>query len=118
MFVYEIKKTIFKQRGLIILLFFISLKVVFNIYNFNNLKNKELYKSQKYFEYIEEFSGKVTKEKKNKIENEYRLVSEAHSSLNKAIEDFRENKISKEKFEKVRLESYERINNKNSFSYF
>lgn len=115
MFVYEIKKTIFKQRGLIILLFFISLKVVFNIYNLNNLKNKELYKSQKYFEYIEEFSGKVTKEKKNKIENEYRLVSEAHSSLDKAIEDFRENKISKEKFEKVRLESYERINNKNSF---
>lgn len=119
-FATEIAKVMKKQQGYLILFIFVIIKLLLTIaggyatYNDYIIKENEVI----YKKYINEYKGKITKEKEEAIKQEYEHIYFADTKINEYAEQLEEGMISKEEYQNRCKFSYEKLKEKKAFEVF
>lgn len=111
----ELKKVLIKQRGFLIILIMIILKVIFTISSGYDSLYIIDQNQQGYASYIEQYKGKLTLAKQKEIETEYYAVIHATSELEELSRRFIKGEIDKKKYEELSRKNYEREKNREVF---
>lgn len=110
------KKTLIKQRGLLIILVMLILKVIFTISSGYDSVYVIDENQQGYATYINQFKGKLTFAKQKEIDNEYYAVNHATSELEELSRRFIKGEIDKKKYEELSRKNYEGEKNREVFN--
>lgn len=116
---WESEKLMMKSRGLLLLLLFLTLKLVLLSTGASTVRYQTTMKAERFAQgYYERWGGCLTPEKAAEIEAEYRLVQEAQKRYEQALEAFSNGGITREELEglTIRLEPY--IDGKDAFQEF
>lgn len=111
----ELKKLLIKQKGLWIIILFITLKAILlygSPYNSHYFINRN---PEGYHFYVEQYKGKLNPDKEKAINDEYYSVSRAAGELEEASRRWREGTISKSDYESIIKEYYVKQKNQAVF---
>lgn len=115
MFRAEYYKLLGKQKGFIVLFFFLVLKIVFTLlggYESNYIIDRN---PDGYTKYINLYKGKLTETKGKAIEAEANKINNVRWKLDSLLNEKNEGKISKIEYERKVIQSYEREKNTRVF---
>lgn len=113
---FELKKTFIKQRGILIILIMVLLKVILTISNGYDSHYIVDHNPDGYSFYINQYKGKLTEKKEQEIKSEYYAVGHAAGELEELSSRWREGKISEIQYESSVKECYERQKNSAVFN--
>lgn len=113
LFLYEIKKLLWGQKGAILIALFLALKVV-TLFN-QTIPDNHLSPTQEGIlkQYLQELSGELTEGKIDYILSEEQAILQASNLLDKAQSDYSEGKISVEEFYDL-LDEYSAVTERES----
>jgi len=101
LWMYEMKKLFFYQKGLLCISVFFILSTI-NLIFFDKPKNPEMdIYFQPYSYYLQQLNGELSDEKEQFLKDESEQISDAHTALDKAYNDFYDGKITKNELEKI-----------------
>lgn len=107
-FRYEHKKLLFKRKGIVLILFYLTFQVLFMIRS-DTPANEEMeeYKEE-YSAYLEVLSGELTEDKRTLIENESEEILQANNEIKSLYEEYYSGQIEKAELAEA-IEPYTRI---------
>lgn len=95
---FELNKIFIKQKGLLAVLLFVIIKLVFLNSESGNINSFMEENKDNYIKYMSEYSGYVDTEKEISKENEYEIINNVRVSIDKLYENYENGEISYDDF--------------------
>lgn len=116
MIMTELNKILIKQKGLLIILMMVLLKIALTLYQGYDSNHVINQNPEGYKHYLSLYEGKLTETKKDEIAQEYYAVNHALGELDELKRQLAEGKIAKDEYENSSKENYARLNNNEVFN--